>query len=612
MGHPGVHSPILTGTSQVEAYRPLLLPSILIGESKLGGISTTISAYESLHLRGYTIDGILLFKDDYYKNYEYLELYFKEKDIQCWSFPPPPPKLIDEKERDHTELTRYIISLTQNEGISLVVDELTQKHISRLKELESMPSRARETFWWPFVQHNHVKSDTDVSAMDSAYGDYFNVHRASSSSNTSTSIQSELVPYFDGSASWWTQALGHSNTDLTLAAANAAGRYGHVMFPQAVHLPALKLAERLLKDGPGRGWASRVFYSDDGSTAMEVALKMALRSTAKRYDIPPGVGRKRLGILGLAGSYHGDTIGAMDACQEGVYTCEWHDAKGYWIDPPSIGMKDGSVRINFPETLRKELQVEKTSFSSIQDVYNVSGRTNSLLAIRYREYFKRLLERFDMYDRTKLPQLGAVVLEPLVMGAGGMIFVDPLFQAIMIEMVREVDPLRSDDDWKGLPVIFDEVFIGLHRLGYLSAGPVLGLQPDISANAKILTGGLVPLAVTLARKSIFDTFLGDSKADALLHGHSYTAYPVGCAVGNKTLDLLQDLSQSEAWEVARQKWKTSNSAASTTDAWSFWSPSFVKQVSYNNLVEDVMTLGTLLAIKFRSSEHGMPFLSSQF
>jgi dethiobiotin synthetase/adenosylmethionine--8-amino-7-oxononanoate aminotransferase len=145
----------------------------------------------------------------------------------------------------------------------------------------------------------------------------------------------------------------------------------------------------------------------------------------------------------------------------------------------------------------------------------------------------------------------------------------------------------------------------LHRLGYLSAGPILGVHPDISVNAKILTGGLVPLATTLARKGIFDTFLSDSKADALLHGHSYTAYPVGCAIANKTLDLVEELSKSKSWEDAKAQWEISNPATNMIDAWSFWSPVFVKQVSCNPLVEDVMALGTLLAIKFKGSVQGL-------
>jgi dethiobiotin synthetase/adenosylmethionine--8-amino-7-oxononanoate aminotransferase len=97
------------------------------------------------------------------------------------------------------------------------------------------------------------------------------------------------------------------------------------MFPQAIHTPALRLAERLIHHDPRKGWASRAFISDNGSTGMEIALKMALRVASKRFGFAPQE-RKKVGVLGLRGSYHGDTIGSMDACEEGVYSCEWHQA----------------------------------------------------------------------------------------------------------------------------------------------------------------------------------------------------------------------------------------------------------------------------------------------
>jgi len=151
-------------------------------------------------------------------------------------------------------------------------------------------------------------------------------------------------------------------------------------------------------------------------------------------------------------------------------------------------------------------------------------------------------------------------------------------------------------------VIFDEVFIGLHRLGFLSAGPVLGVHPDISANAKILTGGLLPLATTLARESIFETFVSDKKVDALLHGHSYTAFPVGCAVANKTLDLLENLSNSGAWLSAKEQWDFPTATTDSVGAWSFWSPKFLLKISKHPDIREVMSLGTVLAVKFKAEE----------
>ena len=193
------------------------------------------------------------------------------------------------------------------------------------------------------------------------------------------------------------------------------------------------------------------------------------------------------------------------------------------------------------------------------------------------------------------------------MGAGGMIFVDPLFQRILIDTVR--GSLFSPP----LPVIFDEVFIGLYRLGFESATSILGVNPDISVNAKILTGGLVPLSVTLASEDIFRAFLNDKKADALLHGHSYTAYPIGCEVANETLRVIEKLKTSEGWETAKQEWNTLSAShehitSAETRVWSFWGPRFVNELSKLPVVGEVMTLGTVLAVKIADDTSGEQYI----
>ncbi|KAF7424298.1 hypothetical protein PC9H_009604 [Pleurotus ostreatus] len=587
----GVHSPGISGTTQLDLYRRLFLPAILVGDSRLGGISATISAYESLLLRGYDIDAVILFKDSYYRNYEYLESYFKTRSIRTFAVDTPPEKHPDPTL--NTSLTEEyyerIASQSSESDITPAVTHLDTCHQSRLATLDSLPRRTLDAIWWPFVQHKHVKSESDVSVIDSAFSDFFSVFRRRTPAKTTMSL---LQSDFDGSASWWTQALGHGHPSLTLAAARASGRYGHVMFPEATHLPALELAEKLLQ-GPGRGWASRVFYSDDGSTGMEVALKMALRSVSART----GISRedsKRLGVLGLKGSYHGDTIGAMDACEEGVYTCDWHNAKGYWFDPPTVGIKDERVSITLPNGIDGTvLDPSSFRFESSAAIYDVEQRMGTELAQIYSKHITHTLQKLKAQGVT----FGALVLEPLVMGAGGMIFVDPLFQRIMIDTIRSED--TSSSGWRGLPIIFDEVFVGLYRIGMESTGPLLGVLPDISVHAKILTGGNMPLAATLASDSIFQTFLGDSKADALLHGHSYTAHPIGCAVASETLKIIQELSTSESWITAKENW---SQASGSSRIWSLWDRNFVMELSRMDVVKEVMSMGTVLVVKLKGEE----------
>lgn len=496
-------------------------------------------------------------------------------------------------------------------GLFDVIEHLDERHEERIKELYSMARRTLDTVWWPFVQHGLVKDEGDVNVIDSAWGDYFTVsngHRTPSPPSESASPAvvpgsgSLLESQFDGSASWWTQSLGHAHPALTLAAARAAGRYGHVMYPQATHKPALRLAERLVHDGPGKGWASRAFISDNGSTGMEIALKMALRVASKRFGVTPQE-RKKIGVLGLRGSYHGDTIGAMDACEEGVYTCEWHQAKGYWFEPPSVGIKNGRAFVKIPSAVAHNKNVEEGR--PLSWIYDVSARLDTPLASAYRKHVNVTLEKLT--SGVGATHLGALVLEPLVLGAGGMIFVDPLFQRVLIDAARA----------RGLPVIFDEVFVGLWRLGMLTASPLLGAYPDVSVYAKVLTGGLVPLAVTLASEDVFRAFEGTSKAEALLHGHSYSAYPVGCEVANAALDLYERLVCGESWNAARAAWGAAavggkeegdGTDADMTSVWSVWSPQFIDVLSRLDVIEEAMTLGTVMAFKLKGEDIGAVFL----
>ncbi|KAG8993150.1 hypothetical protein FRB90_000777 [Tulasnella sp. 427] len=617
----GVHSPIPSGTTQAEAYRPLRLPIVLVGDSNLGGISSTISAYESLTLRGYDVESLLIFKEDYYRNWEYLSDWFAKRNQESTvgakthvGVLSQPPKRRSDPNEDFEVTDRYYREICQS-GSPLrdVLDHLEHSHQRRIDELESMPKRTLQHVWWPFVQHATLKGPEDITIVDSAHGDVFDAAVTPSpqpsdpsSSTPNQAYSSILQPVFDGSASWWTQAFGHANPSLTLAASYASGRYGHVIFPLASHQPALQLAERLIKSGPGKGWAAKAFFSDNGSTGMEVALKMAIRSARLRY-LPDSSSseKKELGVLGLKGSYHGDTIGAMDACEGGVYNAavEWYRGRGYWFDVPTIGIKNGKVVVSGDWS---------EDFPSVHEVYDVENRLTSKLADAYRSHIQATLERLVGEGR----MFGALVIEPLIMGAAGMLFVDPLFHRVLIDTVRSNSSFfaascgRSsatspqEGSWTGLPVIYDEVFTGLYRAGYPSATSVLKVDPDISVLAKILTGGLLPLSATLASQSIYDAFLSPDKVDALLHGHSYTAHPVGCAVANEALNMLETMDKGGAWQGFKDSWRGTSGGGTASSAWSVWGPSFVKELSRLGPVEESMALGTVLAIHLRDPSGG--------
>jgi dethiobiotin synthetase/adenosylmethionine--8-amino-7-oxononanoate aminotransferase len=336
----GVLSPAPSGSTQADLYRPLRLPVVLVGDHKLGGVATTISAFESLRIRGYDLEALVLFEDSQYQNFEYLRDYFSKYRFLTLGLPSPPP-VDTSPEQDLVNLQGYYENVSESEAVSLINRSVQQSHLNRLKDLDSMSVQADNHVWYPFTQHQG-RTSKDILTIDSAYGDDFQAVKPVEDGKPEMDDQCLLVPAVDGSASWWTQGLGHGNVDLTLAAAYASGRYGHVMFASAINEPAIKVVRKLLL-GHRNSRLQKVFYTDNGSTGMEVAIKMALRATCLRYGWDHR--KNDISILGLRGSYHGDTMGVIDAAEPSVYndTLEWYKPRGcksiadYRLPPADCG-----------------------------------------------------------------------------------------------------------------------------------------------------------------------------------------------------------------------------------------------------------------------------------
>ena len=354
------------------------------------------------------MDTVLQFEDPKYQNNSYLKEYFEKKGIPSLSLPPPPPRGQTEEE-DQEMMAEYYEKMTKLDKVEEAIFSLTEKHQKRLENLEGMSTRAHDTIWYPFTQHREV-SPQSIMTIDSASGDFFQTYNSTSKDGT-------LVPTFDGSASWWTQGLGHANPDLSLAAAYAAGRYGHVMFAGTVHEPALQLAETLLHhlNNPR---LSKVFYSDNGSTGMEVAVKMALTATYERYKW--NVPKEEVGVIGLKGSYHGDTIGAMDASEPSTYNerVHWYKGRGYWFDFPQVKMVKGKWIVEPPQGMESEFG-EVTEFASLAEIFDIQARLGSSTGRKYSQHIEETLERLINKEGKAL---GALVMEPVILGAGGMLF----------------------------------------------------------------------------------------------------------------------------------------------------------------------------------------------
>ena len=565
----GVCSPGPSGSLQCDLMRPMRLPAILVGDGALGGISTTIAALEALRARGYDVAAVAV-ADGGHGNADAVRRYCESAGATptpVFVLPPIPPRPLlfaadapnDARPRDAPHGEEIVEWLDEGRGaFDAALVRVVRAHAARVARLRSAPARAKRDLWWPFTQHDLVG---DVTVIDSRSGEDFGVYVPDADASRPGAVHLR----FDASASWWTQGVSkEAARRLHAAAAGAAGRWGHVMFPENAHDAALD-ASRGVLDGAGKGWATRVFFSDNGSTAMEVAVKMAMRAWYARRGLvrtggdPNGAeALPQVRVLALDGSYHGDTLGTMDMQAPSVFTgpmqTPWYKPRGLFLSPPTAQLRRGRWVIEQP---RDGLCLEKCAgcacdldrrtepgpsvgtvefevgFPTRADVFDVEARAESALAGWYGEKIDAVLDAADAAsaaDPTAHPPLAALVTECVIHGAGGMDLIDPLFQRVLMRRCKA----------RGLPVVLDEVFAGIWRLGAEGAWQLLRETPDISCYAKLLTGGLVPLAVTATTEEVFDAFRGNTKAQGLLHGHSYTAYPVGCAVAAEAMRLYKD------------------------------------------------------------------------
>ena len=289
----------------------------------------------------------------------------------------------------------------------------------------------------------------------------------------------------DGISSWWVNIHGHSHPYLNDALARQAAELEHVIFAGFTHRPAVELAERLVGILPAG--LTRIFYSDNGSTAVEAALKMAYQYWRNRGE------DQRRTFVTLEHAYHGDTVGAMSASEDSAFTKPFG---------PLL------------------FQVRRTT--SPYGYRHPEGPDPAAVTDACLRDLERLFSECD-------GQIAAMLIEPMLQGAGGMIIHPPEYLA----------GVRRLCDQFGILLIADEVLTGFGRTGKMFACDHSNITPDIACFSKGLTGGYLPLAVTAATESIYNAFLSDDRHKTFFHGHSYTANPLGCAVAIASLDLFE-------------------------------------------------------------------------
>jgi adenosylmethionine-8-amino-7-oxononanoate aminotransferase len=287
----------------------------------------------------------------------------------------------------------------------------------------------------------------------------------------------------DGIASWWTACHGYNHPHIRKAVSRQLEKMPHIMLGGLVHEEAARLAARLTALLPRP--LDHVFFSDSGSVAVEVAMKMAVQ-----YWLNQGETRRGK-FLAFKGAYHGDTFAAMSVCD------------------PEEGMHALFSGV-LPQQIIAELPADHARHES----------------------FDRLLEQHAS-------ELAAIIVEPLVQGAGGMIFHEP-------EVLRHI---RAGADRHGLLLIADEIFTGFGRTGTMLGCEAAGVVPDIVTLSKALTGGTLGLGATIASSSVFEAFLSDRPEHALMHGPTFMANPLACAAANASLDLFE--SEPRLAQVAK-------------------------------------------------------------
>jgi adenosylmethionine-8-amino-7-oxononanoate aminotransferase len=295
--------------------------------------------------------------------------------------------------------------------------------------------------------------------------------------------------YLDAVSSWWTNLFGHAEPRIAGAIARQARTLEQVILAGFSHPPAVELAERLLAIAPreaGRAPLAKVFYADNGSAGVEVALKMAFHWFRNRGET------RRTRFIALANGYHGETIGALAVGDIPLYR-----------------------RVYAP-------LLAEALFAPSPDAYAADpGETAEDCAERAADGLRTLLERHP-------GEVCALILEPRVQCAGGMRMHDPLY----LRRARELC------DAHGVLLVADEIAVGFGRTGTMFACEQAGVQPDLLCLSKGLTGGFLPLAAVLATQSLYDGFLDDSRERAFLHSHSYTGNPLACAAALASLAIF--------------------------------------------------------------------------
>ena len=374
-----------------------------------------------------------------------------------------------------------------------------------------LSNEATKYIWHPFTQMKTAAPPVQISRAKDC-----------------TLYAADGTQYVDAIASWWVNIHGHCNEYIAGKIAAQALTLEHVIFAGFTHTPAIDLAKTLISILPNH--FAKVFFSDDGSTCVEVALKMAIQ-----YWHNQGINHKTK-IIAFENAYHGDTFGAMSVAERNAFNAAFNN---YLFEV-----------IHIPIPTENNIEALKLQLAALAAKENVA----------------------------------AFIFEPLVQGAAGMLMYEPAHLDELLLIAKE----------KNILCIADEVMTGFGRTGKNFAIEYLQQQPDIICLSKGITGGFMPLGVTLCTQQIFDVFYADETAKTFFHGHSYTANPLACAAANASMELLiADKCQQQIQHISTRH------------------TAFAQSIQNHIFIKEIRQRGTILAIELNTAENSSYFNSIQ-
>ncbi len=479
-GAGGVYVPLNDQETMLDLMQSLGLPIILVMQNTLGAINHTLLSIDALQTHNLTIAAIICTETD--EN----DLLIKADNIKTIAKHAPKIPIYSlpyMAEFSHPEINPKVWA-KGTKALALLAAQLVNIWKTNTEK------------------RSHISSSSTILDFDKAhlwhpYTSSINplpVYEVTHTQGMHIFLQNKAEPLIDGMSSWWCAAHGYGNAKLIQAAKDQIDKMPHVMFGGLTHEPAIKAAQTLLQlllnNTASQKKLKRIFWSDSGSVAVEVAMKMAMQYQHGRAQ------KQRTLFLSPRGGYYGDTLGAMSVCDpvNGMHTLFNHVlAQHIFIPRPECAF-DGTMNTAFDETCLEPLE-----------------------------------NAFKQYGN----KLAAFIIEPIVQGAGGMWFYDPRYLQRVEELCNAHDVL----------LIFDEIATGFGRTGKMFAANWTNITPDICCVGKALTGGFMSLAATICTEEVAENICANEQV--FMHGPTFMANALACAVAQASLNIFANHTWKE-------------------------------------------------------------------